>query len=335
MAYDDRDYFREKPKFEISWSVGHATKLLVIVSSVAYIVAMFMGDNTSFMDPEFWQQAIALPDSSQHLVLNGVVLIPSNIIPWGASEFHPQHWKLLTSWLVAPGLLSAILTALFVFFVGRSVEQFFGVKRFLILFLLCCVTAAILSSIIDPWILAERREAVIMGASPGILGCYATLLWIAPNQKGIFGWKVKHVVSVLLVAMVIISLISALGSSSTVVLSPTHGIFGVIPAALWMTYLKAKDRLPAPELRGKSKDDERGFSLPSFLEHDNEEKTGRERARRKLKENLDKDAANAQRLDAILAKISEKGMDSLSRKERKFLDEQSKAKTGDFGGGKS
>lgn len=329
MGYEDRDYFQSKPKFEFSSGLHAGTKGLLIVLIAGYIGGLVAADQTEFADQGFWD-AVRFPSEQQLWAYRVFVLVPWNIIP--VNGFDPGYWKLLTHWIVAPGLISAIIQVILVYFVGKMLEQLFGTRRFLTLFIGACVFSGLLSALADPW-LVGNRFSVIMGVSGGLIGSYITAIWIAPNQRSIFGWKLKNVVIGLIAAVCGISLLVGIfGGNESATVSPTQPIWGAVFGALYMVIAKRRGRVPSIAGGFQQQDEHlEEWQKPGYL-HDYKEKDFDERkfkavADKQRDEEIDaakKRGSDKEKLDAILAKISEKGMTSLTRKEKKFLDEQSK-----------
>ena len=329
MGYEDRDYFQSKPKFEFSSGLHAGTKGLIIALIVCYIGGLIAADNTEFTALSFWD-AVGFGVEQQRFAYQVFVLIPQNIIP--VDGFDPGYWKLLTHWLVGATLISAIIEVIFVYFVGKMIEQLFGTRRFLTLFIGGCVFAGLMASLADPWIV-RGRVSVIMGATGGLIAGYMTVLWIAPNQKSIFGWKMKNVV---LGIVGIISLISVLmgvfGGNEVATLSPTQPIWGAAFGAIYMTIAKARGRVPSVTGGFQQQDEHlEEWQKPGYM-HDYKEKDFDEKKFSAVADKQRDDELKAakqrhgdkEKLDAILEKISQNGITSLSRKEKKFLDEQSK-----------
>lgn len=329
MGYEDRDYFQSKPKFEFSSGLHAGTKGLMIALIVCYIGGLIAADNTEFTDQRFWD-AVKFPVEQQLWAYRVFVLIPQNVVPSGG--FDPGYWKLLTHWLVAPGLISAIIEVIFVYFVGKMLEQLFGTRRFLTLFIGGCVVSGLLAALIDP-LLVGSRFSVIMGATGGLVACYVTVLWIAPNQKSFFGWKTKHVVIGIVAAISLVSLLMGVfGGNESATLTPTQPVWGAAFGALYMVIAKKRGRVPSITGGFQQQDEHlEEWQKPGYM-HDYKDKDFDEKKFKAVadKQRDDEDKAVVQRraakekLDAILEKISEEGMTSLSRKEKKFLDEQSK-----------
>lgn len=329
MGYEDRDYFQSKPKFEFSAGLLNGTKGLMIAVIAGFVAALVISDSLNYADPEFWS-AVGAGSDKQLLGLRLFVLTPDSIIPV-RSEFHPGYWKLLTHWLVAPTLFAALLNVIFVYFVGRLVEQLFGTKRYLILFIAACVGSGLLASVTDPW-LVGAKYSVIMGPGGGIFACFITPVWIAPNQKSFFGWKLRSVILGMVIFMAGLSLLMGMVGSGPAVLSPTQLIWGAAIGAGYMFYLAKRGRVPSVDGTRMEEDvepwqkqgyladrDGKAFDERKFLATAEQQRKSEDKA-------LEQKKADQQKLDAILEKISASGIGSLSRAEKKFLDAQSKKK---------
>lgn len=330
MGYEDRDYFQSKPKFEFSAGLHKGTKGLMIALVAAFIAAIVVSDFFAFTSPEFWA-TLAAANEKARLGYQLFVLAPQNVIPVGGS-FDPGHWKLLTHWLVAPGIISAIIDVVMVYFVGRMLEQLFGTRRFLLLLISACVLSGLLAALVDGWLVGEKIS-VIMGPSGGIIACFMAPVWIAPRQKSIFGWPLRNAVLGLVAVFAVIALLSGLFGEGPAVISPTQLIWGAALGAGYMTWLKKRGRVPSIAGGFQQEDNLQPWEKPGYL-NSYEEKSFDERkflatADKQRKEEdkaLEQRQKDKARLDEILEKISRQGINSLSRAERKFLDEQSKKK---------
>lgn len=329
MGYEDRDYFQSKPKFEFSSGLHAGTKALMIALIACYIGGLVAADNTEFIDETFWA-SVRFPVEQQLWAYRLFVLVPQNIIPVGG--YDPGYWKLLTHWLVAPGLISAIVEVIFVYFVGKMLEQLFGTRRFLTLFIGACVFSGLVAALVDPWIVGGRFS-VIMGASGGLVACYMTAVWIAPNQRSLFGWPLRNVVLGVIGLICVVSLLMGIfGGNDSATLSPTQPVWGAAFGALYMVLARRRGRVPSIA-GGFQRQDEplEDWQKPGYL-HDYKESEFNERkfnavANKQRDAELEaarKRSADKEKLDAILEKISQSGISSLSRKEKKFLDEQSR-----------
>ena len=331
MGYEDRDYFQSKPKFEFSSGLMNGTKGLLIAVIAAYISALVISDSLNYADEAFWR-AVGAANPKPLLGFQLFVLTPDAVVPF-LDGYHAGYWKLLTHWIVPPSLFAALLDVVFIYFVGRLVEQLFGTKRFLILFLVGCIGSGFLASLVD-WSLVGARYSVIMGPSGGIFACFITPVWIAPNQKSFFGWKLRNVVLGMIAFFGGLSVLLAVANTgSPAVLSPTQLIWGAGIGAVFMLYLKKRGRVPSVAGGYQQEENLQEWEKPGYL-NKYEDKPFDERKfaatadkQRKAEEKeLERKKGDQAKLDAILEKISEKGITSLSRSEKKFLDSQSKKK---------
>lgn len=319
MGYEDRDYFQSRPKFELSPSVHPATKGMIIAFIAAYLIALIAGDNTEFTSPDFFA---ASAEGGPRLVRLAVVLTSNNVAIW-APGFDPGQWKLLTHWLVAPGLLAAVIDVLCVYLAGRMVEELFGTRRFTLLFIAACVLAGLLAGLVDPLLMGQSRVSVIMGPAAGAFAAFTTLAWIAPNQRSMLGFRMRPMVLTIVGIVCGLNLVMGLLDKDPFVRSPTQLLFGVALSAAYMTFLKSRGKLPglAPGSYQDGREGAESDPVAASLAQ-----AGKEIERERAERERERAARNAdqQKLDAILAKISTQGIGSLSRGEKSFLDSQAR-----------
>jgi membrane associated rhomboid family serine protease len=329
MGYEDRDYFRSKPRFGLSPGMGTATKGLIIVVAAGYLIGLVVANTVSFTDREFWAVA-SNPETQQYWARMIFVLTAADVAPW-VQGYAPGYWKVLASWAVAPGIITAAVDAIMVYIAGKAVEELLGTRRFLYLFIGACLAANLLAGFADPLMLPSR-QVVIMGAGPGVMACLATLIWIAPNQPSIFNWPLKRVVLIILVAVIGFNLIFPLFGGE-IAQSPTQLLWGAGAGAWYMWFLKTRNMMPKLAVESYEEPwSKRGY-LNEYSDDDPAAQKQRDRERKeteKREAEQVKRAAAAQaeqaKLDAILEKISKQGINALSRAERKFLEGQSKRK---------
>jgi membrane associated rhomboid family serine protease len=337
MGYEDRDYIREKPTFGYSFSMGPATKALIAVVVAGYLIGLVVGDTISFVGAfatdagvrQFWG-ASGESGTQQFWARQLFVLTAADIAPW-ANNYAIGHWKILTSWIVAPTIISAVVDAFMVYFAGKWVEQVFGAKRFVMLFIGACMGAALMAGFVDPLLMPGREHIVIMGAGPGIVAAFTVLIWTIPDRPSIFGWPLKKVLIGVMILLVAFNVLVPLASAGDAVLSPTQILWGVGIAALYMYYLKSQKLMPRiPGAPSQEPWSQAGY-LHDYKDDDpaaqKQRAKAQKEAERREKAEASKQAeaqAEQAKLDAILEKISREGMQALSKAEKKFLDQRSK-----------
>lgn len=323
MGYEDRDYFQSKPRFELSPGVNPATKVTMIAIVACYLIALIVGNQTNFASAEFLASANA---GGPLWVLRLVVLTPMDTNSW-ASGFSPGYWKILTHWLVPASLFGCLMDAIGVYFVGRMVEELFGTRRFVLLFVAACVLSGLMATFTDPLILGNRT-GVVMGPVGGAVAMFLSVAWIAPHQRTFFGWQLRPVVFGLIGVFVVLNIVTGLVGSEAVVRSPTQLLWGAVFSAVYMSVLKARGKVPSPAPGSFQEAWNKRGNLPEnvdpVLRSLAEARKQEEKDRAEAEKRRQAEGADQQRLDAILEKISKQGISSLSRGEKSFLDAQSK-----------
>jgi membrane associated rhomboid family serine protease len=100
--------------------------------------------------------------------------------PLGSPLFQP--WQVITyGFLHDPhGFLHIFLNMFALFMFGRSLEAYWGARRFVVFYLVCVLTAALTQ-------LAVQRETgvseEVIGASGGVFGVLLAFAWYFPRQR--------------------------------------------------------------------------------------------------------------------------------------------------------
>lgn len=322
MGYEDRDYFQSRPKFEFSSALRPATKGLLIAVVAAYLTALIIGNASEFTNPMFF----ASGEAGAIWVRRLVVLTPADLWVW-TDGFSPGHWKLLTHWLVPVGILTAVVDGVMLYIVGRMLEELFGTRRYLLLFVAACVLSGLAASLVDP-LLMGGRTSVIMGPAGGIVAGLMSFAWIAPNQRGMFGFKIRPMVFTLVGVFAGLALVTGILGEGEFNASPTRLIWAAAISAAYMSWLQARGRVPTPATGSYEEAWSRRGNLPEEVDaiarSIAEARKEDERLRRAEDKRRAEADADQKRLDAILEKISREGITALSRSEKSFLDDQSR-----------
>ncbi len=330
MGYEDRDYYRDRPRLEFSGVMGRGTLTLLIIIGAGYFAAVVLGNTLSFTDVE-WLRAVFVDhdeaSGGAKLTYAGFVLTGRDVAPW-VNSYTLQPWKVLTSWLVEPSLFSMVMALIVAYFIGRAMEDLLGARRLILAVFALSVVSALLASLLDP-LLFQSRLSVIMGTHAALLGLMTPLCWLYPKDQLILSFPARKFMAVLIVVLLAVNVLLALSSGETVILSPTQPTFAVLAAAGFTQFLSMKGRLP--RLGGEA-DDRASWGKPMYRPDEEVEpkKRGfgsffsRREEPEPEQDERTSEKAEKQKVDALLEKISKKGIDSLSRAEKEFLDSQSK-----------
>lgn len=221
-----------------------------------------------------------------------------------------QVWTLLTSVFFHKELFHLLFNMLVLFFFGRTVESDLGKRRFLIYYLIFGVAGSLFSCLLTlgPWF-----DQPILGASGAIAGVVVFYALTYPKAViHLFGVlpMPAFVLAAILAGVDLVGLVMDLSNAAA---GPQPGIahgahLGGMLGGLALFWLPQRTRRskPAEETRRVRKRRRRVEPAPDFY-HD----SGRSEE-------------EEARLDMLLAKVSEGGLDALTPHEREFLIEMSK-----------
>ncbi len=233
-----------------------------------------------------------LPQLVNYLYGYGV-LIPARVFLRG------EVWRPVTYLFLHGDIMHLAFNMLALWMFGVELEQFWGTRRFTIFYFICGIGAALFSVIM--W------QQPIIGASGAVLGVLTAYAYYFPNRTVLLFFVFPVPVRW---AVVIIGGISLWGSMGTVggIAHITH-LGGIVVA---LAYIR---------------------SYPTAMQWLREQRENRSerRMRDAAEQRAQRDRYFKETIDPLLKKVSEHGMDSLSRKEKKLLFEASKKYRDRFG----
>ncbi len=259
--------------------------------------------------------------SGRSMVVNLIIV---NVVIWLAGAFEPrlegwlalqsnlfykpwQCWQLVTYGFVHHGVLHILFNMLFLYFFGRDVEGIYGRYEFLRLYLVAIVLAGLVWVVATAPTTAADRPIPLVGASGGVMAVVILFVLHFPRQT-IYIWGVLPVPAwVLGVFFVVGDLLGFASPREAEGGVSVANIAHLTGAAFAFVYFRAKLNL--------------GRLVPRRLGE-----WGGQLFRPKLRvHDPDRDARDLNRqVDAILEKISREGESSLTKKERRTLEEASR-----------
>jgi len=230
-----------------------------------------------------------------------------------ASEAWRMPWTIVTYMFVHGGFFHIFFNMLMLFFFGPPLEERWGGREFIKYYAICGIGGAILTLIFE--IGSIGADIPVVGASAAIYGvmlAYAlnwpdTQIWI----YAIFPIKAKYLVLILGA----ISFFSAFAGSADGIAHFAH-LGGLVAG---YSYLKLGWKVET-RLAGLKKDFKRR-RLKVVPGGSETRKGGKPQAR---PSEGDEEARILEVVDALLDKIAESGLESLTAEERKFLDDVSR-----------
>ncbi|EHJ01541.1 Rhomboid family protein [Clostridium sp. DL-VIII] len=89
---------------------------------------------------------------------------------------HGEIWRLLTCAFLHSGLIHIVCNMYSLYIIGPQIEQIYGIRKYLIIYLISCITASISSYFLNP-------NGIAIGASGGIFGLMGALLAFALIER--------------------------------------------------------------------------------------------------------------------------------------------------------
>ena len=282
-----------------------------------------------------WVKILLIANAVVYLVMLAVGRGPIfDLFGFTPDRILQQPWGMLTYMFVHAGFWHLLMNMLFIFFFGPPLEERWGSELFLKFYLVCGLGGVLLSFLF--------ADAMIVGASAACYGIMLAFAMAWPNQPvyvwGVWPVKVKWLVTF----MVAISFASAIGPTRDGVAHLAHlgGVIagflfvksGWLPTGQWQqggTPRTAKPRSPTRTAgrRGAGWATKRrgaGWAAKRRDTPASSTPIGDAFERRKVRKRMADERAELDRVDAVLDKISARGIDSLTAEERDLLDRVSK-----------
>lgn len=226
-------------------------------------------------------------------------------------------WQFVSCQFIHAEVMHLLMNSLGLYFLGPTVERWWGSKFFLRFYLVCGAAGAVFYTLLF-WLHILPRATVdtlLMGASAGIFGILFAIYVIAPDQK------MRLLFPPITVSMRQIAVFILLISVGTILgglLFPGSSFFeneggeaghlgGAIMGVLLMKH---------PWLVGKGRRTEQNVIRPKQFRT--------RRCKPKIRARSQIDLASESEIDRILDKINEQGVGSLSKQEKELLEAMNK-----------
>jgi membrane associated rhomboid family serine protease len=209
---------------------------------------------------------------------------------------HGFVWQLVTYSFLHGDIMHLLMNMLTLWMFGSEVEAHYGNRAFLKFYFFCAFMGGVVTMIAS---LLGFQQGIVIGASGATFGLLAAYAFLWPNREIIFmlifPLKAKFFVMILMLMIVF--------SQGGHIAHMAH-LGGVIGAFILIKLYHG----------WQSSASSGGWSLSRYLQ--------KRRFQRYQKEMYSRENAK-KRVDELLEKISKDGMNSLSRSEKKFLNEAS------------
>jgi membrane associated rhomboid family serine protease len=242
-------------------------------------------------------------------------------MPYGWSQLLIRPYTLITATFLHQGIFHFVFNMIALFFIGSHFQHFLGEKRVLPFFIAAGFTGNLISFLFGllPSALTAGMGSYLLGASGAILGMLAASAWLYPDMPVVLPLIGRVKIIYILIFYVVLDILT-MGNLRNVGGSFAHlggAAFGLLYASL---FKRGNDILhwSYPSRHPKRKNFSMGPGETAYKPYVTAGNTRIEGLRQRI--SAGRDAS----LDELLDKISEKGIQSLTAKERELLDKYSR-----------
>jgi membrane associated rhomboid family serine protease len=265
-----------------------------------------------------WVKRLLAANFAVYLAISVLGLVPFSwavdTLGFSTPNLFRHPWSVVTYMFVHANQFGHIFfNMLILFFFGPPLERIWGGREFLKFYLLCGVGAALTSVLLYRWI----GPVSVIGASGALMGVMLAFALNWPDAR-VLVWfiipvKVKYLVGVIIV-LDLLATRSALGGDAGGGVATWAHLGGAATAWIYLRYGdRIEARLRRMDPRRARLGVERGTGTAAAAGHT---------ARRRRERPVDGDALDE--VDRILDKIRDSGIESLTAKEKEYLDNMSR-----------
>ncbi|MBI1367761.1 MAG: rhomboid family intramembrane serine protease [Planctomycetes bacterium] len=238
-------------------------------------------------------------------------------LEWGGFNiddgvYRMQLWRWFTYQFIHAGLFHILFNMMVLFYFGPWIERMLGPRKYLAFYLLCGCCGAVVYTLLSmvPGLLGEFEGGMLVGASGSIFGLIVACAVRMPHQEIMLWGAIRMTMRTLALILLGVAVLSVVVGSMNAGGDAAHLGGALLGFVLIRNdhWLNLFDRLSTRHIS------------PAQL---------RDRYKRgRFQDKLKKQAASEQEIDRILAKVSQQGLQSLTRREQKFLRQTSEEKRG-------
>lgn len=164
MALDDRDYMREAPQRSLTRTVREFTAFQIILGlNIVVFVLQYLFEVGSIRHP-----------------------LNDEVIPLGGVSVHElsqgKVWTLFTYMFVHGSLGHLMLNMILLWFAGKPVQQLFGSRHFVLIYLFAGILGAAAEMAVNGWV-QNDTTTVLIGASASAFGLLMALAVVMPEEE--------------------------------------------------------------------------------------------------------------------------------------------------------
>ena len=279
MAWQDRNYSRDRDS-SLQGSLSNAS---VVTWLLLINAAIFVWDSIFYGS----------------LRGDALTIEPLAAFSVEKSIFKFQVWRILTYQFVHGNFLHLMFNMIVLYFFGPTIEQWWGSRRFLAFYLTCGASGAIIAALLGtvPGLILFHQATMLVGASGSIFGILIGCASLFPHRKvRLIFPPIPMTMRTLALVVLTISALSVISGSANAGGEAAH----LGGALLGFVLVKNADWLNWAD----------SISPRSTMARLDETRWQRQQKRTRL---------DRAKVDHILDKVRDQGLQSLTRKEKKLL----------------
>ncbi|MCA8938201.1 MAG: rhomboid family intramembrane serine protease [Planctomycetes bacterium] len=332
MAYYERDYFKESTQHRRA-AAPKLTKgakfLLVFMVAFFFVVWVMEGAPRSLAENVGGSQVVRL------------IAMSSSTLFATESGFSP--WQIASAGLLESTLFGLVITCVVtIWLIGSMIEAAVGTRRFLLFWASSLLLGNLVAALVDPFVFDALSKGTLtqplytFGTTPVLCSLIAASAVLFPDARSFFDIRFRTIayvilgVQLILIASGYFSPVEHQGSAVASLPGALAGVFwgrlfvkAVLARGANLRLVEGKSKKPEEEMVEDYAAFAAQFSLdePDDVSDDTRVVATLSRAEEKR---LARETEERRKVDFLLARISDEGMDSLSRSERAFLERYSK-----------
>ncbi|MGN0143531.1 MAG: rhomboid family intramembrane serine protease [Clostridium sp.] len=152
-----------------------STLVIIALNIIMFLITTYMVySNLDKISASWGVSYSSIPESVKNIVNNNVLILLG--AKYGPLIYSGEIWRLITCAFLHGGILHIACNMYMLYIIGPQIEQIYGKVRYIIIYLISCITSSALSLAINP-------DTISVGASGGIFGLMGSLLVFALIER--------------------------------------------------------------------------------------------------------------------------------------------------------
>lgn len=298
MGIQDRDYYRDGPGFLDAWARQGVVVWIIVITVIVFIL-----QNATAERGNVWLSSITQAGAY-----------------YGPAILQGEVWRLVTPLLLHETIWHILFNMLGLYFLGTWLEEVYGGREFLLIYLLAGVGAS-------TFVLGAEGlghpNVLSIGASGAVSALIVLFVFHFPRAQLLLFGVIPMRAWVLGVAFLVVNVSGAVTPGRSKIDYMAHlggAVFGLLYyhsgirfAGLFTRPRRGAERRARPRLRVVPAESDTNTPTPVGAAVESPPKPKESKDERPSQEDLEA------RVDAVLAKVSKDGQDSLTPEEREIL----------------